>query len=56
MSNERLLGLCVMTAHREKNSKNKQGFIERVVYRFERDLRHLQLLFLRDADKCCWTK
>jgi len=27
-----------------------------VIDRFGRDLRHLQPLFLRDADKCCWAK
>jgi len=56
MSVERLSGLCVMSVHREKISKDKKGFIESVIDRFGRDLKRLQLLFLSDADKSCWTK
>jgi len=39
----------MMTAHREKISKDKQGFIDI----FGRDPRHLQLLFLSNADNSC---
>jgi len=45
-----------MSVHREKITKDKQGFIERMLDRFGRDLRRLQLLFLYDADKSCWVK
>jgi len=39
----------LMTAHREKVSKDNQSFIERVFECFGRDLRRLQLLFPSDA-------
>jgi len=40
--------------HHEKNSKDKQGFIKwMLVNCLLRDPRHLQLLFLSDADKSC---
>jgi len=38
-----------MSVHREKISKDEQRFIDR----FGRDPRHLQLLFLSDAEKSC---
>ena len=38
-----------MSVHREKISKDKQGYIEH----FGWDSRRLQLLFLSDADKSC---
>jgi len=38
-----------MSAHSEKVSEDQQGFIERVLNCFGRDLRRLQLLFLSDA-------
>jgi len=41
--------MCMMSAHREKNNKNKQRFNDR----FRRDPRRLLLLFLSDADKSC---
>ena len=37
----------------KKTFKDKQGLIERVIDRFGRDPRRLQLLFLTDADKSC---
>jgi len=40
-----------MSVLRETISKDKRGFIERVIDRFGRDPRRLQLLFLGDADK-----
>jgi len=46
-----------MSVHREKVSKGKQGFIERVFACFGRDLsRRLQLLYLSDAGKSCQVK
>ena len=42
-----------MSHHREKVSKDKQGFVERVFDCFGRDLRRLQLFFLNDAGKPC---
>jgi len=42
-----------MIVHREKVSKDKQGFIERVFDSFGRDLKRLQFLFLGDAGKSC---
>jgi len=42
--------------NREKVSKDKQGFIERVVDCFGRDLRRLQLMFPSDAGKSCLVK
>jgi len=42
-----LSSLCMMNVHREKISKDKQGFTDRI----GRDPIHLQLLFLSDADK-----
>jgi len=42
-----LSGLSIMSVHREKISKDKQGFVDR----FGRYPRRLQLLFLSDADK-----
>jgi len=42
-----------MSVHREKISKDKQGFIGSVLDRFGRDIRRFQLLFLSDADKSC---
>jgi len=53
MSGERLSGLCVMSVHHEKISKDKQGFIVKEIDRFGRDLRHLQILFLNDVYMCC---
>jgi len=44
-----------MSVHREK-VKDKQGFIESALDRFERDIRRLQLLFLSDAYKSCLVK
>jgi len=42
----------MMSVHREKISKDKQGFIESVLDRFGRDIRRLQILFLsRPATK-----
>jgi len=46
----------MMSVYREQISKEKQGFLESVTDRFGRDPRRLQLLFLSDADKSCWTK
>jgi len=51
-----LCGLCMMSAPREKISKGKLGFIERVIDCFERYPRRLQLLFLNDVDKSCSVK
>ena len=45
-----LPGLCMMSVHREKFSKDQQRFIGR----FGRYPRRLQLLLLGDADKTCW--
>jgi len=45
MSDGRLPSLYMSSVHREKISKDEQGFIERVLDRFGRDLRRLQLLF-----------
>jgi len=42
-----------MSVPREKISKGKQGFSERMIDRFGRDPRRLQLMFLGDADKSC---
>jgi len=39
--------------NREKISKDKRGYVERMVARFGWDTRCLQLLFLGDADKSC---
>ena len=38
------------TTKKIKKIKDKQGFIERVIDRFRRDLRRLQLVFASDAD------
>jgi len=38
-------GLCMMSVHREKVSKDKQGFI----YGFGQDCRRLKLVFLSDT-------
>jgi len=52
MSDERLPGLAYLTSvHREKISKDKQGFIERMLDSFGRDLRRLQPLIQSDAHK-----
>jgi len=48
-----LSGLCLMSVPHEKISKEKQGFIEKVIVLFRRDPRCLQLLFLSNADKSC---
>jgi len=48
-----LSGLCMMSAPREKISKDKQGFVARVIHRFGLDARCLQLLLLSDVDKTC---
>jgi len=53
MSDERLSGLCMMSVHREKISKDKQSFVERVVDRFGSEPRRLQLLFRSGDDKPC---
>jgi len=53
MSEKRLPDLCNMSVHRENIRKDKQGFIERMLDRFVRYLRRLQLLFISDADKSC---
>jgi len=45
--------LRFLYGHRYKNSKDKQGFIERMFNRFGRDGRRLQLLFLSDPYKFC---
>jgi len=45
-----------MSVHHEKISKSNRGIIERVIDRFGRDLRRLQLLFLSHADKPCLVK
>jgi len=42
-----------MSVPREKLSKDKQGFIGRVIDRFGGDPRCLQLMFLSNADKSC---
>jgi len=39
VSDERIPGLCTISVNREKVSKEKQDFIERVIDRFRRDLR-----------------
>jgi len=44
-----LSGLCMMSVHPDKISKDKQLFIDR----FGRDPRRFLLLFLSDADKSC---
>jgi len=44
----------MMSVHREKFSKGKQGFIEREIDHFGRNPRHLRSLFLRDAGKSCY--
>jgi len=44
MSDERLPGFNMASVHREKISKDKQGFIKRVLGRFARDPRRLQFL------------
>jgi len=49
-------GLCMMSVPREKISKDKQGFIERVIDHFGPDPNCLQLLFLSEADKSCEVK
>jgi len=51
-----LLPIMRMSVHRQKVSKDKQGFIERVFDCFGRDLRRLQLLFLNDAGKSCYCR
>jgi len=45
MSDERLPGLYMTSVHREKSAKTIRGFIERVLDRFGRDSRCVQLLF-----------
>ena len=52
-TSERFSGLCVMSVQREKNSEDKQGFIEWMFDRFGRDARRLQLFLLSGADKSC---
>jgi len=52
MSDEGMFGFC-MSVHREKINKDKQDFIKKVIDRFLRNLRRLQLLFLCDPDMCC---
>ena len=43
----------MMSVHCEKNTKGKEGFIDRLGW----DPRRLQHLFLSDADKsCCWSR
>ena len=42
-----------MNVHREKVSKDKQGFTERGFDCFERDSKRLKLFFLNDAGKSC---
>ena len=42
-----------MSVPRENINKDKQGFIERVIYRFGQNPRRLQLLCLSDVDKSC---
>ena len=37
----------------EKKPKTSKVLFEKVIDGFERDPRHLQLLFLSDADKSC---
>jgi len=44
-----------MSVHREKVSKDKQGFIERAFDCFGRDLKRLPLFFLNDAGKSLWV-
>jgi len=51
-----LSGLCMMSAPCEKISKDKQGFVAKVIDRFGRVRRSLQLMFLSDADKYCQVK
>jgi len=43
-----------MSVHRDKVSKDRHGFIERMFDCFGRDLRRLQLFLLNDAGKSCW--
>jgi len=50
-----LVRIMWMSVHREKVSKDRQGFIERVFDCFGWDLRRLQLFFLNDAGKYCWV-
>jgi len=46
----------MMSAPCEKISKDKQGFVAKVIDRFGRVRRSLQLMFLSDADKYCQVK
>jgi len=43
----------MMSDLHEKISKDKQGFIDRVIDRFGGDPRRFPLLFLSDAEKFC---
>jgi len=43
----------MVSVPREKLSRDKRGFIERVIDCFGRDFRRLQLLPLNDIDKSC---
>ena len=53
-SDERFSSICVMNFHRGMISKDKKGSTEGVIDSFGREPRHLQLLFLSDADKSSW--
>lgn len=44
-SNERLLGLCMMSVLHQKISETKDGFIDMVIDQLEQEPRRLQLLF-----------
>jgi len=48
--------LNAFQVHREKFSKDKQGFIEMVFDCFGQDLSRLQLLFPSDGGKSYWVK
>ena len=50
------LPIMRMSVHRQKVSKDKQGFIESGFDCFGRDLTRLQLLFLSDAGKSCYCR
>jgi len=54
MPDERLSDLCVISVHREKIRKDMQGFIKRVMDRFGREFRRLQLLFLTLTCLASW--
>ena len=45
--------LCMMNVSHEKSAKTSKVFGKRMIDRFGRDPRSLQLLFLSDADKSC---